>query len=298
MLAFPAVGTDKRERQKQARQARIEAAQAEQRRRAQRRRYLTFGIIGVAVLGALFAYSTFAGDDSEDSASDATTTTTAVDQPADAAFAYGDGECAPDTPPADPVLDYDGAFQDCLDPDTSYVAVFDTNQGEIRVDLNTTDTPGTVNNFVNLARNGYYDGTEIFRTDTSIGIIQGGSPHTNDASDPGPGYTIPDEGDGYTYEPGQLVMARSAGPDSGSAQFFFVGTDAASALDGQGTYVVFGTTDDAGIEVINAVLALNEDDPASGLGGAPSETVTINSVTIEETAGSGGGDSTTTTTAG
>ncbi len=295
MLAFPAVGTDKRERQKQARQARIEAAQAEQRRRAQRRRYLTFGIIGVAVLGALFAYSTFAGDDSEDSASDATTTTTAVDQPADAAFAYGDGECAPDTPPADPVLDYDGAFQDCLDPDTSYVAVFDTNQGEIRVDLNTTDTPGTVNNFVNLARNGYYDGTEIFRTDTSIGIIQGGSPHTNDASDPGPGYTIPDEGDGYTYEPGQLVMARSAGPDSGSAQFFFVGTDAASALDGQGPYVVFGTTDAAGIEVLIAVLALNEDDPASGLGGAPSETVTINSVTIEETAGSGGGDSTTTT---
>ena len=295
MLAFPAVGTEKRERQKQARQARIEAAQAEQRKRAQRRRYLTFGILGVVVLGAMFAYSTFAGDDSEDSASDSTTTTTAVDQPADAPFVYGDGECAPDTPPAEPVLDYAGAFQDCLDPDATYTAVFDTNQGEIRVDLNTADTPGTVNNFVNLARNGYYDGTEIFRTDTSIGIIQGGSPHTNDASDPGPGYTIPDEGDGYTYEPGQLVMARSAGPDSGSAQFFFVGTDAASALDGQGTYVVFGTTDEAGIEVINAVLALNEDDPESGLGGAPSETVTINSVTIEESGGSGDGDSTTTT---
>ena len=289
------MGTEKRERQKQARQARIEAAQAEQRKRAQRRRYLTFGILAVVVLGAMFLYSTFAGDDSEDTASGSTTTTTAaIDQPADAPFVYGDGACAPGTKPDEPVLDYTAAFQDCLDPDARYVAVFDTNQGEIRVDLNTTDTPGTVNNFVNLARNGYYDGTEIFRTDTSIGIIQGGSPHTNDASDPGPGYNIPDEGDGYTYEPGQLVMARAAGPDSASAQFFFVGTDAASSLDGQGTYVVFGTTDEAGIEVITAVLALNEDDPASGLGGAPSETVTINSVTIEESAGAAG-DSTTTT---
>ena len=235
------------------------------------------------------------GSDGDDSA-DSTTTTVATDTTAvPGEFAYGTTECAPDTPPAEPVVDYEDSFQDCLDPDATYVAVFDTNQGEIRVDLDTATTPGTVNNFVNLARNGYYDGTEIFRTDTSIGIVQGGSPHTNDPSDPGPGYTIPDEGSGFTYAPGQLVMARTNDPNSASAQFFLVGTDAASALDGQGTYVVFGTTDEAGIEVINAVLALNEDDPASGLGGAPSETVTINSVTIEETAGSGGGDSTTTT---
>ena len=293
LLGSPAVGTEKRERQKQARQARIEAAQAEQRRREQRRRFITFGVIGVVIVGGLFLYSTFAGDDGDES-SDTTATTAAADAAGE--FTYGTTECAPDTPPAEPVIDYEDPFQDCLDPDATYTAVFDTNQGEIRVDLDTATTPGTVNNFVNLARNGYYDGTEIFRTDTSIGIIQGGSPHTNDASDPGPGYNIPDEGTGFTYEPGQLVMARSADPDSGSAQFFFVGTDAASALDGQGTYVVFGTTDDAGIGVINDILALNEDDPDSGLGGSPSETVTINSVTIEQTGG--GGSDTTTTTAG
>ena len=266
---------------------------AEQRKKEQRRRYLTFGIIGVVIVGGLYAWSVFGGDDSGES-TDSTTTVATDTTAAPGEFAYGTTECAPDTPPAEPVIDYEDSFQDCLDPSVGYVAVFDTNQGEIRVDLDTATTPGTVNNFVNLARNGYYDGTEIFRTDTSIGIIQGGSPHTNDASDPGPGYNIPDEGSGYTYAPGQLVMARSAGPDSGSAQFFFVGTDAASALDSQGTYVVFGTTDDAGTAVINDILALNEDDPSSGLGGAPSETVTINSVTIEETPGSGGYSTTTT----
>ena len=236
------MGTEKRERQKQARQARIEAAQAEQRKRAQRRRYLTFGIIGVVVLGAMFAYSTFAGDDGEDSSSDSTTTTaggpapdtslgvinaildlnqedpasglggapsrtvtvnsvTIEEAPADSStttapssdFEYGSGECAPDAKPDEPVLEFDDTFQDCLAAGTTYTAVFDTTEGEIRVDLDTTNTPGTVNNFVNLARNGYYDGTTIFRTDTSIDIIQGGSPHTEDPSDPGPGYTIPDE---------------------------------------------------------------------------------------------------------
>jgi peptidyl-prolyl cis-trans isomerase B (cyclophilin B) len=300
------VGTEKRERQKQGRQARIEAALEAQHKAQRRRRLVTFAVVAVGLFGAMFLYSTFvADDDSSDdaSSSDSTTSTTApVDDPASAPFAYGDGECAPDTPPAEPVIDYDAAFQDCLDPDATYTAVFDTTEGEIRVDLDTENTPGTVNNFVNLARNGYYDGTDIFRTDTSIGILQGGSPHTNSASDPGPGYTIPDEGDGYTYEAGQLVMARSAGPDSGSAQFFLVANDAASALDAQGTYVVFGTTDDPGIDVVTSILDLNEDDPESGLGGAPSRTVTINSVTIEETPGSGdtttttaGGDSTTTT---
>ena len=301
LASFTAVGTEKRERQKQQRQARLEAAREEQRKKKQRRRTITIAVAAVVVFGGMFLYSTFLADGGEDDETAAdTTTTTAVDAPPDAPFAYGGGECAPDSSPAEPVIDYDDSFQDCLDPDATYTAVFDTTEGEITVDLDTANTPGTVNNFVSLARNGYYDGTEIFRTDTSIGILQGGSPHTNDASDPGPGYNIPDEGDGYSYEAGQLVMARSAGPDSGSAQFFLVANDAASSLTAQGTYVVFGNTDEAGIGVITAILDLNEDDPESGLGGAPSRTVTINSVTIEENTPGGrttGGDNTTTTAA-
>ena len=77
----------------------------------------------------------------------------------------------------------------CLAPGVSYTAVFDTTEGEIRVSLDKSRTPETVNNFVVLTRYGYYDGTMLFRFDPSIDIIQGGAPTTNDWSDQGPGYT-------------------------------------------------------------------------------------------------------------
>ncbi len=109
-----------------------------------------------------------------------------------------------------------------------------------RSQLDTTKTPNTANNFIVLSLYHYFDQTAIFRTDTSIGIIQGGSPHTQDNTDPGPGYTIKDEGSGYTYAAGDLVMARTSAPNSAGAQFFFCVTSACSALNSQGTYVVFG----------------------------------------------------------
>ena len=107
-------------------------------------------------------------------------------------------------------------------------------------ELDVTNTPGTVNSFVNLARFGYYDDTLVHRSAPSIGILQGGSPHTNSAADPGPGYTLWDEGTGFTYRPGQLVMARRGEPNSAGAQYFFTVTPDAGLLDSQGTYVVFG----------------------------------------------------------
>jgi cyclophilin family peptidyl-prolyl cis-trans isomerase len=76
-------------------------------------------------------------------------------------------------------------------------------------------------------------------------------------------------------------MARTSAPNSAGAQFFFVGGEKASSLDSQGTYVVFGQTDDAGLAVAKAILALNQNDN-SGLGGKPSRPVTVRSVTIVE----------------
>ena len=209
-----------------------------------------------------------------------------------ATFVYGDGECpAPDGTSA-PVLNFDGPPPLCIDPARSYAAVFDTSEGAIRFNLDTARTPGTVNNFVTLTRWGYYDDTRLFRTDPSIDIIQGGSPHTNSPSDPGPGYTIRDEPPfgidpntirpvgPYRYEPGQIVMARGPGLDSASAQFFFTTGPNASLLDSQGVYVVFGTTDEAGLEVLRSIIGLHV---ATGdLGGEPSRPVTVRSVTIEE----------------
>jgi len=182
----------------------------------------------------------------------------------------------------------------CLANGVEYTAVFDTTEGEVRVSLDRDTTPETVNNFVVLARYGYYDGTLLFRFDPSIDIIQGGAPHTNSWSDPGPGYTIPDEGGEFTrlvgggltgpftYQAGDLVMARSAGPDSSGAQFFFGSGPRVSLLDGQGSYLRFGRADEAGRAVLAGMMDLYEVDETSPYGGGPSREVFLRSVTIEE----------------
>jgi cyclophilin family peptidyl-prolyl cis-trans isomerase len=169
----------------------------------------------------------------------------------------------------------------CIDPAKTYTATFDTTEGPVVVNLDTKRTPNTSNNFVVLSRYHYYDGSAIFRTDPSIDIIQGGAPTTQSASDPGPGYTIKDEGGKFTYAAGDLVMARTNDPNSAGAQFFFVTGDKASGLNSQGTYVVFGKVTQ-GLDVVQKIIGLHKDDPSSGLGGGPSRVVTVKSVTIKE----------------
>jgi cyclophilin family peptidyl-prolyl cis-trans isomerase len=282
------VGTEKRERQKEGRQQRLAAEQANLRRNQRRRRLVAAVLVSVVVFGALVLISQTGGEDETDTAAEATTTTMPEPDPgttipaAPAAFVYGTGECPPAEKPTAPVLEFDQAPPLCIDPAASYRAVFTTSAGEITVDLDTETTPGTANNFAFLARNGYYDGTQIHRSDPSIDIIQGGSPHTQSASDPGPGYTITDEGTtDRNYEAGDLVMARSQGVNSAGAQFFFVAGPAASALDSQGTYVTFGEVT-AGLDVVQQILASHQADPNSQLGGAPDPAVTVESVEIIE----------------
>ena len=192
---------------------------------------------------------------------------------------YGSGPCAPIERVEAPVLDFAGPPGVCIDLNAVYEAVIDTSKGRVVVALDVANAPGTVNSFVNLARFGYYDGTLIHRSDPSIGILQGGSPHTNDASDPGPGYGLWDEGVGFTYRPGQLVMARSTGPDSGDAQFFFTVTKNAALLNGEGTYIVFGDVTE-GLDVLENILNSHQNDPESDLGGAPDPSVTIETITV------------------
>lgn len=293
---------EKRERQRANRESsRIEAAREHQV--AQTRRRFVYGSVLLLVLilgGAIFVLT---ADDDTDTADTGTALDSAdSDTPAPTDAPTGSGD-AVDTPtpaaadcPAtdgssDRTVDFAGPQPICIDPSQTHVAVFDTSEGEIRVTLDTESTPLTVNNFVTLARWGYYDNTTIFRTDPSIDIIQGGSPHTNSPSDPGPGYTIVDEPTfdldaatgqltgPYRYEPGQLVMARSGGPDAGGAQFFFTTGTNAALLDGQGVYVVFGDTDDSGLAVLQEIIGLHVD--TGNLGGAPSREVMIHSVLIE-----------------
>jgi cyclophilin family peptidyl-prolyl cis-trans isomerase len=292
------MGSEKRERQKAGRQIRLEQARAAQARRARNRRFVYAGILVAVVIGLLFV---LAPDDDDDvSTSDTTTGETiqsgvtgptqqsgpATTEGEPEAFAYGTGVCPAADGSSPRTIDFDDAPQQCIDPARTYTAVFETSHGTIRVELDDETTPGAVNNFVTLARYHYYDDTKVFRTDRSIGIVQGGSPHTQTNGDPGPGYTIPDEGFAddvvlagsggpFTYEAGDLVYARPGGqPDSSSAQYFFCVNDDCANLDSQGIYVEFGRVTE-GLDVLEAMLALDA-------GGAPSDDITVTSVTIEE----------------
>lgn len=287
------MGTEKRERQKANRQLKYQQEAKEQQRKTLTRR-IVIGVIAVVggVAFVLFLAWAFGADDDDTPtppptvapvtsvaatvAPDTTvadlTDTTGV---APEGFTYGSGPCPPEQV-AESVREFDDAPELCIDPAATYTARFVTNLGDIVVDLAAADVPGTVNNFVTLARFGYYDDTRIFRADTSIGILQGGGfSNTED-----PGYEIPDEGSGFTYRPGQIVMARTAAPNSAGGQWFFTVTDAAAALDAQGTYVVFGEITE-GLDVAEAMLALAPTD-----GDTPTEEIVLERVEITETAAS------------
>lgn len=272
------MGTAKRARQKANRQARLEAAVEAQQKAKTRRRYLGFVLVAVAFLGGAFLINRLAGNGGDD-ATDAATPTTAVDgsatTAAPAGFAYGVAACP--AAGAEKTTTFAAAPKLCIDPAKAYTAVFDTTAGSITVQLDTARTPGTVNNFVVLAGWRYYENSQFFRTDPSIGIIQGGGKSNKDT----PGYTIPDEGSGYTYEPGQLVMARTAAPNSAGGQFFFTVDSKASALNGQGTYVPFGTVT-SGLDVLQKILASHVAEAGNPLGGSPDPAVIVRSVTVTE----------------
>lgn len=286
------MGTEKRARQKANRATKLQEKSVQDRSDSRRRGVIGFAIVvvAVAVIAGLVYLSR--GDSKSSTATGATTTsaapaTTAPAQLKKTKFTYGTTACPPEGGAAHRTLTFSSPPKNCLEAGKSYTATFDTTAGQIVVDLDTTNTPGTANNFVFLARNGFYDGTQLFRANSAIDIIQGGSPHTQSASDPGPGYALLDEGEftadasrgGYTYQPGDLVMARTAAPNGAGAQFFFTTGPKASGLDSQGTYVVFGHVT-SGLADLQKIVATADVD-ASGEG-TPRPEVTVNKVTIAQ----------------
>jgi cyclophilin family peptidyl-prolyl cis-trans isomerase len=287
------MGTDKRDRQKANRAAKIEAERiaAAKAKRNQTIRGLII-LAGLVVLLALVFSLTSCGSSGDGSDAggsggpEATTTTATSGPSAGGKAAYGTGACAPAGGVEEPVLTFEDAPKRCIDPDKTYTATIKTSEGTVVVELDTERTPVTANNFVNLARSGYFDDTQLFRTEAATGIIQGGSPHTQDNSDSGPGYDIPDEGMPFgpeDYAPGTIAMAN-AGPGTAGSQFFFVSQEAGSYLGNPdqvgpsaGRYAVFGRTTE-GLDVLQAISDL-EDPNAPG---TPSKPVTIESVTIDE----------------
>jgi peptidyl-prolyl cis-trans isomerase B (cyclophilin B) len=134
-----------------------------------------------------------------------------------------------------------------IDPNKKYSAVFNTSRGEIICELFAKDAPKTVNNFVFLARDKFYDGTVFHRVIPDF-MIQAGDPTGTGRG--GPGYQFPDEvkGNPHKHQVGSLSMAN-AGPNTNGSQFFITHV-VTNWLDGKHT--VFGRVL-SGQEVVNGI---------------------------------------------
>jgi cyclophilin family peptidyl-prolyl cis-trans isomerase len=125
-------------------------------------------------------------------------------------------------------------------------ATMHTNHGQIEVELFDEDAPKTVDNFVKLSKDGFYDGL-IFHRVIKDFMIQGGCPEGTGTG--GPGYQFEDEFNDNKVVRGALAMAN-AGPDTNGSQFFIVTTEAAPWLDGKHT--VFGRVTE-GMDAVDSI---------------------------------------------
>jgi cyclophilin family peptidyl-prolyl cis-trans isomerase len=149
-------------------------------------------------------------------------------------------------------------------------ATLTTNHGAIELELFPEDAPKTVNNFVKLARDGFYNGVIFHRVIPDF-MIQGGDPTGTGTG--GPGYSFEDEFNQHKVVRGAFAMAN-AGPNTNGSQFFIVTTEAAPWLDGKHT--VFGRVT-SGMDVVDAISELPTDARDK-----PREDVVIESVEVAE----------------
>jgi peptidyl-prolyl cis-trans isomerase B (cyclophilin B) len=154
-----------------------------------------------------------------------------------------------------------------------------TSIGTLDATLDADKAPCTVNSFVSLARQGFFDKTPCHRlttAQTGIFVLQCGDPSGTGTG--GPGYTIPDELSGTeTYGPGTLAMANTGQPDSGGSQFFIVYRD--TPLPPK--YTVFGQLAPAGVKAVQKVAKQGTDDAFGQGDGHPKVSVNLESVTAD-----------------
>jgi cyclophilin family peptidyl-prolyl cis-trans isomerase len=285
----------KRSRDRQL--AKLAARRQAERDAAARRRSLIVGIV-VGVLGlivVIVGLSVLLGDGTDaaspsdspsaspsgsPSPSAAPGTKTGTITPT-AATESGEVACGAETPAkaGKPKPQFAGPPPMKIDQKATYTATMVTSCGTIVIELDAKRAPQTVNSFVFLAKQGYFDGQYFHRLDTSIDVIQGGDPSGTGGD--GPGYSIPDELTGkLTYTPGTLAMAN-AGANTGGSQFFIISGPEGTNLDGNPNYTIFGKVVE-GLDVAKKIQALPILDPnAADLSGQrPKQAVYIDKVTI------------------
>ncbi len=119
--------------------------------------------------------------------------------------------------PSQPAKSYNSPIPMVIDVNKKYTAVIKTAKGDLTLELYPQDAPVTVNNFVSLARKGFYNGLTFHRVIPGF-MAQGGDPTGTGSG--GPGYTIPDEISQRKHIIGALSMAKTAQPNTGGSQFF------------------------------------------------------------------------------
>jgi cyclophilin family peptidyl-prolyl cis-trans isomerase len=251
---------DKRARQKErTRQAR-EAREAAARRQRQKSIGIGIGIslVVVAIAIGITALVGGGGDDSSSAADASTTTAAKATTTVPAALPAGCTDTKPPDNPSRP-KHFDAAPPMTIDPAKTYTAKLSTSCGDITIALDAKNAPTSVNNFVFLAKQGFYDGLTWPRVAKGF-VIQTGSPDNDQAG--GPGYSVKAElPPGNAYPSGAVAWAKSGQEAAGTAgsQFFVVTGDPSGLTPDYGYLGVVS----AGLENAQKIESLA---PASGDG--------------------------------
>jgi cyclophilin family peptidyl-prolyl cis-trans isomerase len=264
------VGTDKRERQKANRQQKLEEMAREARRRKTKRRALQIGLGIPALILIVFGLVHLLAKDEPQTVTPAATTVP--------------GGCPATDGSATKTTSFSAAPPTCIDATKTYTVQVDTSLGSYTAELFPARAPLAVNSFVFLARNHYFDGTPCHRIIPGF-VIQCGDPTGSGSG--GPGYSFNDELPASgEYQLGSLAMANS-GPNTNGSQFFVISGPQGIALPP--SYTLFGQVT-SGLDVVAAL------DAVGSAGGTPTTTVTIDKVTVTESAGTGAESTGTTAT--
>jgi len=160
-----------------------------------------------------------------------------------------------------------------IDLNKKYTAVMKTNMGDISIEFFTNDAPLTVNNFINLSKDGYYNEVIFHRVINGF-MIQGGDPSGTGHGEMGkyPGYKFEDElNNKQPYEKGILAMAN-AGPNTNGSQFFIMHVDYPLPYQ----YTIFGKVTD-GLDIVDKIASVE-----TAEGDRPVSDVVIESIEIKE----------------
>ncbi|MGH9013490.1 MAG: peptidylprolyl isomerase [Acidimicrobiia bacterium] len=257
----------KRERQRLNREARREAELVAAKRRQRFRLARNVGVL-MLPLAVLFVVLQVVGDEDEKA---------------------GAAGCEEVRAPDPKTQSFPSPPTTVIDPAHLYTATIDTTCGKIEMLLDTAQAPTTVNNFVFLAREGFYDGTTFHRAAKDF-VIQGGDP-AGDGSG-GPGYSIAGEvpSEVVTYQVGSVAMAKGGQDPAGTAgsQFFIVSNPPAQQGEGLDVlnqkpyqYALLGQLADDGGRSLRVARQIESLAPEGG-DGPPTKTVVIQKVTIDE----------------